>query len=56
VSFRVEQDDDGVVIEVEGGAPHGFGHGGSRPGQGGKVQAFTTALEGHGPSQTPERA
>jgi len=35
ISFHAEQDDDGVVIEVEGGAPHGFCQGGSRPGQGG---------------------
>jgi hypothetical protein len=28
VSFRAEQDDDGVVIEVKGGAPHGLGQGG----------------------------
>jgi hypothetical protein len=35
VSFRAEQDDDGVVIEVEGGAAHGFGQGGSRSSQGG---------------------
>jgi hypothetical protein len=27
VSFRAEQDDDGVVIEVEGGAAHAFGRG-----------------------------
>ena len=36
MSFRAEQDDDGVVIEVESGAPLGFGQGSSRPGQGGR--------------------
>lgn len=36
VSFRAEQNDNGVVVEVESSAPRGFGQGGSRPGQGGR--------------------
>jgi hypothetical protein len=31
VSFRAEQDDDGVVIEVESGAPPGFGQAARSP-------------------------
>jgi hypothetical protein len=33
LSFRAEQDDDGVAIEVESSAPLGFSKGGSRSGQ-----------------------
>ena len=36
VSFRAEQDDDGVVTEAESSAPPRFGQGRSRPGQGGR--------------------